>query len=61
VVLTVVRGRHFPAKNRLKKMRNIHYWVETDVLSRWAVDPGCRPMPAGGLRGPLLPVQGRWE
>jgi hypothetical protein len=44
----------FPAKNRLKKMRNIPYWVENDVLSHPAVDPGCRRLSAGGLRWPLL-------
>src|SRR5690606_5819455 len=35
----------FPRKTASKKVRNIPYWVENDVLSRRAVDPGCRPMP----------------
>jgi hypothetical protein len=56
-VLAAARGRVFPAKKHLKKMRNIPYWVETDVLSYRAVDPGCRSMPAGGLRWPLPTVK----
>ena len=41
-----------------KKLGNISLWVEKHMLAFRAVDPGCRPMRAGGLRWPLLSGSG---
>src|SRR5690606_15877568 len=39
------RSEFSPGKPRQKKMRNMRHWIENDVLSLRAVDPGCRTMP----------------